>query len=166
MIACGHNSRMWCGLVGNANERRPFPDVNKVQVSCVNLWSEDQRLERTDFAVVDDSPSIGAGPGISLFRKLSSQTRFCPGEPLCITRQNSSATLGPVVISYRFVCMSFCLPLTQEIAKLTRACTQTSLIWLRTYEFPQNFSQWDINALSYGACNAIVGKNRYEATPT
>ena len=69
MIAHGHNSRMFkCGLVGNTNERRPFPDANKVQVPASPF--EDQRLERTDFAVVHASPWIGAGPGIALFRKL------------------------------------------------------------------------------------------------
>ena len=31
---------------------------------------EDQRLERTDFAVVHNSPSIGAGPSVALFWKL------------------------------------------------------------------------------------------------
>ena len=31
---------------------------------------QDQRCERTDFAVVHASPSIGAGPSIALFRKL------------------------------------------------------------------------------------------------
>ena len=31
--------------------------------------SEDQRLEQTDFAVVHDSPSIGAGPSIAFVRK-------------------------------------------------------------------------------------------------
>ena len=31
---------------------------------------EDQRLERTDFAVVHNIPSIGAGPIIALIRKL------------------------------------------------------------------------------------------------
>ena len=31
---------------------------------------EDQTLKRTDFAVVHDSPLIGAGPSIELFRKL------------------------------------------------------------------------------------------------
>ena len=45
-----------------------FPDANKVQVPASNF--EDQRLERTDFAVVHASPLIGAGPGIALFRKL------------------------------------------------------------------------------------------------
>ena len=54
-------------LVRNANKRRPFPDVNKVQISASTF--EDQRLERTDFAVIHDSPSIGAGPSIALFRK-------------------------------------------------------------------------------------------------
>ena len=68
MIAHGHSSRMFkCVLSGNANERRLFPDVNKVQISAST--SEDQRLERTDFVVVHDSPSIGAGPSIALFRK-------------------------------------------------------------------------------------------------
>ena len=55
-------------LVGNANERQPFPDVNKVQISVSTF--EDQGLERTDFAVIHDSPSIGAGPSIVLFQKL------------------------------------------------------------------------------------------------
>ena len=68
MIAHGHNHVHVRGLVGNTNERRPFPDVDKVQVPASTF--EDQRLERTDFAVVHDSPSIGAGPGIVLFRKL------------------------------------------------------------------------------------------------
>ena len=31
---------------------------------------EDQKLERTDFAVVHDSSSIGAGPSVALFKKL------------------------------------------------------------------------------------------------
>ena len=31
---------------------------------------EDQRLKRTDFTVVHDSPSIRAGPSIALFQKL------------------------------------------------------------------------------------------------
>ena len=57
-----------CSLVGNANERRPFPDVNKARISASIF--EDQRLERTDFAVVHGSPLIGAGPSIALFRKL------------------------------------------------------------------------------------------------
>ena len=46
MIVHGHNSRIFqCGLVGNANERRPFPDVNKVQISASTFG--DQRLEQT-----------------------------------------------------------------------------------------------------------------------
>ena len=31
---------------------------------------EDQRLKLTDFAVVHDGPSTGAGPSVALFRKL------------------------------------------------------------------------------------------------
>ena len=69
MIAHGHNSHMFqCGLVGNANERRPFPDASKVQISASTF--EDQRLEQTAFTVVHDSPSIRAGPSIALFQKL------------------------------------------------------------------------------------------------
>ena len=37
-------------IVGNANERRPFSRFKQVQVPASNF--EDQRLERTDFAVV------------------------------------------------------------------------------------------------------------------
>ena len=63
------------------NKHRPFPDVNKVHFS-VSVF-EDQRLERTDFAVVHDSPSIGAGPSVVLFffenmKIVNHQTRFCP----------------------------------------------------------------------------------------
>ena len=54
-------------FVGNANERRLFPDVNKVQISAST--SEDQRLKQTDFVVIHDSPSIRAGPSIALFHK-------------------------------------------------------------------------------------------------
>ena len=50
------------------NKHWPFPDVNKVQISVSTF--EDQRLEQIDVAVVRDSPSIGAGPSIVLFRKL------------------------------------------------------------------------------------------------
>ena len=57
-----------CNLVRNVNKRRPFPIVNKVQFS-VSVF-EDQRLERTNFAVVHDSSSIGAGPSVVLFQKL------------------------------------------------------------------------------------------------
>ena len=46
-----------------------FPDANKVQVPASKFF-EDQRLKRTDFAVVHASPSIGAGPGVALFQKL------------------------------------------------------------------------------------------------
>ena len=49
------------------NERQPFPDVDQVQVPASTF--EDQRLERTDFTIVHDSPSIGAGPGIALLLK-------------------------------------------------------------------------------------------------
>ena len=67
-----------CNLVQNANDRRPFPVANKVNISASTF--EDQRLERTDFAVVFNSPPIGAGPSIVLFRKLedgeSSDKRF------------------------------------------------------------------------------------------
>ena len=57
-----------CNLVRNANEHRPFSAVSKVQFS-VSVF-EHQRLKQTDFAVVHDSPSIGAGPSVVLFQKL------------------------------------------------------------------------------------------------
>ena len=50
------------------HERRPFPVVNKVQFSASVF--EDQRLKRTDLAVVHDSSLIGAGPSVALFQKL------------------------------------------------------------------------------------------------
>ena len=49
------------------NECSPFPVVNKVQFS-VSVF-EDQRLKQTDFAVVHDSSSTGAGPSVTLFQK-------------------------------------------------------------------------------------------------
>ena len=78
---------------------------------------EDQRLERTDFAVVHASPSIGAGPSIALFRKLYDgessdkvlswraaikrvtwqlSSKFICSLSVCATRQSSNAILGPV----------------------------------------------------------------------
>ena len=95
--------------------RRPFSDVNKVQVSASTF--EDQRLERTDFSVVHDSPSIGAGASIALFRKLEDGessdkvlswraaikrvTWRLISKLLCslsvrVTRQSSDAIVGPV----------------------------------------------------------------------
>ena len=64
------------------NECRPFRVVNKVKFS-VSIF-EDQRLEQTDFAVVHDSSSIGAGPSVALFQKLEdgeSSDKVCPGGP-------------------------------------------------------------------------------------
>ena len=87
MIVHGHNSCMFqCGLVGNANERRPFPDVNKV----------------TDFAVVHDSPSIGAGPSIALFQNskmVSHQTMFCPGGPPLSESLGSCTLLSLLILA-------------------------------------------------------------------
>ena len=71
---------LYCSLVRNANKRRPFPDANKVQIFCVSF--EDQRLEQTDFAVVHDSPSIGAGPSIALYLK----TRFLYSLSVCVVQ--------------------------------------------------------------------------------
>ena len=54
-------------------EHRPFPDSNEIQVSVSTF--EDHRPERANLAVVHYSPSIGAGPGIALFRKLQGAIR-------------------------------------------------------------------------------------------
>ena len=52
---------------------------------------EDHRLEQAEFAVVHNSTSIGAGPGVALFR--NSQTRFCHGGlPLSESHGSCSAT--------------------------------------------------------------------------
>ena len=48
------------------NKCQTFQDVNEVQISVSTF--EDQRLEQTDFAVIHDSPSTGAGPSIALFQ--------------------------------------------------------------------------------------------------
>ena len=69
MIAHQHYSRtLVCNLFRNAKKNRPFPSSNRGQVSASVF--EDHRLERTDFTVVHDSPSIGAGPETAFFRKL------------------------------------------------------------------------------------------------
>ena len=107
------------------NERRPFPDVNKVQISASTF--EDQRLERTDFAVVHDSPSIGAGPSITLFRKLEDgessdkvlswraaikqvtwqlRSKFLFLLSVYGTRQSSNAIFGPVGSRKLLFCLS------------------------------------------------------------
>ena len=52
-------------IIGNVNKNRPFPGSSKVQVSASIL--EDHRLERTDFTIIHDSKSIGAGPDVALF---------------------------------------------------------------------------------------------------
>ena len=78
---------------------------------------EDQRLERTDFAVIHDSPSIGAGPSIALFQKLEDgesldkvlswraaikrvtwqlSSKFLRSLSVRITRTSSNAIPGPV----------------------------------------------------------------------
>ena len=58
------NNGAWANA--RANKCRPFPSSSEV---------EDHRPEQADFAVVYDSPLIGAGQDIVLFRKLES------GEP-------------------------------------------------------------------------------------
>ena len=69
MIAHQYYSRMrLCNLIRNAKKNQPFPDSSKGQVSV--LVFEDHRLRRTDLTIVHDSPLIGAGPDVALFRKL------------------------------------------------------------------------------------------------
>ena len=116
MIAHGHNSRIFlCGLVRNMNERQPFPHENKVQISASTF--EDQRLKRTDSAVVHDSPLIGAGPSMVLFRKLEDgelsdkvlswraaikrvtwqlSSKFLCSLSVRVTRRSSNTILGPI----------------------------------------------------------------------
>ena len=55
-----------CNLIRNAKKNRPFRFRGQISASV----SEDHRLRRTDLTVVHDSPSIGAGPDVVLFRKL------------------------------------------------------------------------------------------------
>ena len=50
------------------NKLRPFPGSNEVQVSVSTF--KDRGPEQADFAVVYNSPLIGAGPYIALFQKL------------------------------------------------------------------------------------------------
>ena len=54
------------------NKRRPFPDSSKVQVSVSTF--EEHKHERANFAVIYNSPSIGAGPDIA---STFLQTRRC-----------------------------------------------------------------------------------------
>ena len=53
------------------NKNRPFPGSSKVQVSASIL--EDHGLKRTNFTIVLDSPSIGAGLDVALFLKVQRQ---------------------------------------------------------------------------------------------
>ena len=55
-------------LFQNAKKCRPFPGSNEVHVSASTF--EDHRPKQADFAVIYDSPSVGAWPDIALFRKL------------------------------------------------------------------------------------------------
>ena len=50
--------REWTSTISSSKQSPIF---------CISF--EDQRLERTDFAVVHDSSSTGAGPSVALFRK-------------------------------------------------------------------------------------------------
>ena len=139
-------------FIRNAIERRPFPDINRVQISASTF--KDQRLERTDFAVVHDSPSIGAGPSIALYRKLEDSessdkvlswraaikrviwqliSKVLCSLSVSVTRRSSNAIPG-LVETCNFVhntCISLhtgCLPwqkLMQKIAILTRTCRLT-----------------------------------------
>ena len=52
-------------FIPNVNKCQLFPGSNEVHVSASTF--EDHRPEQADFAVVYNSPSIGAGPDVALF---------------------------------------------------------------------------------------------------
>ena len=110
---------------------KPFAYVKSPNF-CINFWRPETRIN--DFTVVYDSPSIGAGPSIALFRKLedgessdkilswSKQvtwqliSKFLYSLSVRVTRRSSNARLVPVetlklwfrlcVISYRLFALA------------------------------------------------------------
>ena len=64
MIVHGHNSHV---LTRFSWKHKRTSTISRFQISASTF--KDQRLEQTDFAVVYNSPSIGAGPSIVLFQK-------------------------------------------------------------------------------------------------
>ena len=52
-------------FVQKREQKSTISGFKQVQVSASIL--EDHRLERTDFTIVHDSKSIGAGPDVALF---------------------------------------------------------------------------------------------------
>ena len=69
MIVHQYYSRMRLhNLIRNTKKNRPFPGSSKGQVSASVF--ENHRLRRTNWTIVHDSPSTGAGPDVALFRKL------------------------------------------------------------------------------------------------